>query len=273
VGRRRKHGPRDPQCAVAEWTEWSPCSVTCNQGYKIRTRVYTMPFVPNRICDNIRLTQKQDCRLAVCWNSDYYDGHDDSGLRAESEYRGGGGPGLTLTIVEQPRQGFCLLEPTPGICKSSREQWFYNSTEGSCARFMYTGCGGNRNNFNTEAACITACQPNPQGRGRFRGLQSQSLTREDFLQNVQDDQPPSPEDCLVSDWAPWSLCSASCGNRGWVTRDRVVLAQARHGGKACPRKLRKRKRCSQEVPCPANPPQWYQSNWRMLEDTNGSLDD
>merc|ERR1711910_237952 len=88
VGRRRKMQASDRECDVAAWTEWSPCSVTCGQGYKIRTRVYTMPFVPNRICDNIRLTQKQDCRMATCWNSRLYDGHDDSGVRIDETSQG-----------------------------------------------------------------------------------------------------------------------------------------------------------------------------------------
>ena len=33
---------------MAEWTEWSPCSQTCDKGYKIRTRIYLVPFIPNR---------------------------------------------------------------------------------------------------------------------------------------------------------------------------------------------------------------------------------
>lgn len=256
VGRRRKFSNGDPQCAVAEWTDWSPCSVTCNQGYKIRTRVYTMPFVLDRTCDNIRLTQKQDCRLAVCWNSEFYDAHDDSGFRPDSNPD----PPITLTTVETPLQSFCILEPTPGICKTSNQQWFYNATERSCARFLYTGCGGNMNNFDSEEECLTACQPQ-QPQNRFRGLQSQSLIREGFLQ----DQAQVAQDCEVTNWNSWSTCSTSCG-RGWHTRERSIITEANQGGRRCPVKLMKRKRCIEEIPCPASPPSWYQSNWRMLED-------
>jgi hypothetical protein len=264
VGRRRKLQAGDRECDVAAWTEWSPCSVTCGHGYKIRTRVYTMPFVPNRSCDNTRLTQKEDCRMATCWNSRLYDGHDDSGVRTDirdtSQGSEDSGP-ITLTIVEQPRHTFCMLEPAPGACKVSTEQWFYNATEATCARFMYSGCGGNKNNFNTETECMSSCHPEHTRRQRFRGLQSQSLTREGFLQ----DEAPRPEDCVTSPWSDWSACSTSCG-RGWLTMERRVVAGPKNGGKACPRKLLKKNRCADTVPCPASPPAWYQSNWRMLED-------
>jgi hypothetical protein len=40
----------------------------------VRTRVFTLSFVPNRVCEGVRLTEKKDCRLPTCWNTiDYYD--------------------------------------------------------------------------------------------------------------------------------------------------------------------------------------------------------
>merc|ERR1719234_562684 len=89
---------------------------------------------------------------------------------------------------------------------------------------------------------MTACHPEHTRRQRFRGLQSQSLTREGFLQ----DEAPRPEDCLTSEWSDWSDCSTSCG-RGWLTKERRVVAGPKNGGKACPRKLQKKS--DAQTPC------------------------
>ena len=50
----------DPACQTSQWSEWSPCSSKCGSGYQRRTRLYTIPFVPNRSCD-VRLYDKKDC--------------------------------------------------------------------------------------------------------------------------------------------------------------------------------------------------------------------
>lgn len=272
VGRKRKqfkHG--DPQCEVAEWTEWSPCSVTCDNGYKIRTRIYMMPFVPNRVCDNIRLTQKMDCRLATCWGTDYYD-QNDSPPENENEYSltDDNGP-ITIEIVEKPNQPYCNEEPNPGYCRAQKEQWYFNATEGKCAQFKYTGCGGNKNNFATEDECLEVCHPNSPDK-RFNSLKSMSLVRDDYLAE-QPQQPirtgPKPIDCQVSNWSDWSACSASCG-RGWVFMQRTILSEPRYAGKTCPKKLTKRKKCKM-IPCAASPSSWYQGNWRMLQDKTATI--
>ncbi|KAM4689624.1 thrombospondin type-1 domain-containing protein 7A [Discoglossus pictus] len=44
---------------------------------------------------------------------------------------------------------------------------------------------------------------------------------------------PCPQDCIVSEFSPWSECSKSCGN-GLQHRTRHVVAMAQFGGSACP---------------------------------------
>lgn len=233
--------------------------MTCDAGYKIRTRVYTMPFVPNRICDT-RLTQKQDCRLAACWNSDYYDANDSPPVMEseEDEYN----EVQDVMKKVEAKQAFCKEDPTPGIGRGRKEQWFFNSTEGLCHVFKYTGVGGNKNNFATEQECLESCHPDVQSTNHnpFKGLSAQSLVREDWLMAEQ-----AALDCQVSEWSNWSPCSASCG-RGWMTRDRRITIPSKHGGKACPRKMSKRKKCKVALPCAASPAHWYQGSWRMMQE-------
>ncbi|UYV63518.1 hypothetical protein LAZ67_2004441 [Cordylochernes scorpioides] len=49
-------------------------------------------------------------------------------------------------------------------------------------------------------------------------------------------------DCEVTEWGPWSSCSAECGT-GVMTRDRAVRRQPENGGTPCP-ELRQERTCS-----------------------------
>ncbi|XP_041421849.1 thrombospondin type-1 domain-containing protein 7A isoform X2 [Xenopus laevis] len=44
---------------------------------------------------------------------------------------------------------------------------------------------------------------------------------------------PCPQDCIVSEYSPWSECSRTCGN-GLKHRTRDVITLAQFGGSACP---------------------------------------
>lgn len=53
----------------------------------------------------------------------------------------------------------CLDPLDRGTCDEAERRYFYNSTSKRCQSFMYSGCGGNRNNFLHRRMCIKSCVP------------------------------------------------------------------------------------------------------------------
>ncbi|XP_062846755.1 tissue factor pathway inhibitor 2 [Trichomycterus rosablanca] len=44
-----------------------------------------------------------------------------------------------------------------GKCSASIPRYFYNSATKMCEEFVYTGCGGNANNFISKQSCLNVC--------------------------------------------------------------------------------------------------------------------
>ena len=54
-----------------------------------------------------------------------------------------------LPVCDQPKE--------VGPCDAAIPRWWYDSSRGTCVAFLYGGCGGNENNFESRAACEAAC--------------------------------------------------------------------------------------------------------------------
>uniref|UniRef100_A0A131YIT6 Pancreatic trypsin inhibitor n=1 Tax=Rhipicephalus appendiculatus TaxID=34631 RepID=A0A131YIT6_RHIAP len=51
----------------------------------------------------------------------------------------------------------CTLEPDWGPCRAIMSRWYYDYNSGNCKEFLYGGCGGNGNNFETTDECKQNC--------------------------------------------------------------------------------------------------------------------
>ncbi|ELW49121.1 Tissue factor pathway inhibitor 2 [Tupaia chinensis] len=59
--------------------------------------------------------------------------------------------------IERNNSEICLLPPDEGPCRARIPSYYYDRYTQSCRQFMYGGCEGNANNFETRAACDEAC--------------------------------------------------------------------------------------------------------------------
>ncbi|KAM5131996.1 amyloid beta precursor like protein 2 isoform 2-T2 [Mantella aurantiaca] len=52
----------------------------------------------------------------------------------------------------------CSQEAATGPCRAMFPRWYFNPEQKRCVKFVYGGCGGNRNNFETEDYCMAVCK-------------------------------------------------------------------------------------------------------------------
>nr|XP_053652019.1 LOW QUALITY PROTEIN: uncharacterized protein LOC128702033 [Cherax quadricarinatus] len=55
-------------------------------------------------------------------------------------------------------EGRCSQPLARGMCRASFKRYFYNATADQCQEFIFGGCLGNDNNFNTMEECQEECQ-------------------------------------------------------------------------------------------------------------------
>ncbi|XP_022833039.1 kunitz-type serine protease inhibitor A-like [Spodoptera litura] len=56
---------------------------------------------------------------------------------------------------------FCQLAFDYGTCFGQYNRWTWDHVAGHCRRRLYSGCGGNQNNFETKSECMANCLMKP----------------------------------------------------------------------------------------------------------------
>ncbi|KAI0234218.1 Carboxypeptidase inhibitor SmCI [Lamellibrachia satsuma] len=70
---------------------------------------------------------------------------------------------VAVATAHRYRPRFCYLPAKAGNCEAAIPSWFYNCATCACEKFIYGGCGGNRNRFDTELACRRRCKAKCKG--------------------------------------------------------------------------------------------------------------
>ncbi|KAG7331211.1 hypothetical protein KOW79_005180 [Hemibagrus wyckioides] len=63
----------------------------------------------------------------------------------------------TTESIEEVVRAVCWAPARKGPCRAKLSRWYFVAETGRCATFTFGGCGGNRNNFESEEYCMAVC--------------------------------------------------------------------------------------------------------------------
>ncbi|XP_025033392.1 WAP four-disulfide core domain protein 8-like, partial [Python bivittatus] len=98
----------------------------------------------------------------------------------------------------------CQLPRDQGNCSQHLERFYYSPSEEECVPFVYRGCGGNRNNFETRKQCEKACGEISPGTEDQFCIGDPGLVRPDSHRRLAS-LPPAPAHPppRPGPWRPW----------------------------------------------------------------------
>lgn len=219
-------------CALSDWTAWSPCHMNVKVGQRHRERsVIQEPSFDGTPCSATTHESEQcntklpvDCELSE-WG-DWDECHRSCGGGVQSRQR---------QILAHAEFGGALCEDNLAEMRMCNEEPCIEAKE-DC---LYSG-------WTSWSGCGTDGQ-----RYRERGIERYASGSGEFCDGDLEQTEPCAEedtvDCVVSDWTTWDDCDALCGG-GQMRRQRQIMVFPTAGGQVCPSELIQTKGCNL-IPC------------------------
>jgi hypothetical protein len=208
--------PCPVDCTVKEWGGWSMCTATCGGGSRLRVRAIDTPTaLGGQECPN--LSEMGQCNAHACPVHCVVTSF--SEWTACTHTCGGGLQTRARTVTTAAQHG-------GNSCPALEAQ---------------QACNGNSCPVHCEVSdwtdweqCSASCDGGTQSHSRTVSVAPHAggTPCPPLSESQACGAAPCPVDCIVDDWGPFGVCSASCGE-GTTTRTRAVLTEVQNGGAAC----------------------------------------
>ncbi|KAM6334344.1 amyloid beta precursor like protein 2 isoform 4-T4 [Alca torda] len=88
----------------------------------------------------------------------YYDSYKVDDYNEETPTEPSNDKAVSEKEVSSDMKSVCSQEAMTGPCRAVVPRWYFDPNKRKCIRFIYGGCGGNRNNFESEEYCMAVCK-------------------------------------------------------------------------------------------------------------------